>query len=376
MMFKSFFVVRLSTNVKRFLLVKNAVLIFGFLIANTISINAEAQDSLVKGDSFKQVLLKEHLKNPEAVCYSPLGNYLATAGQDKIINLYKLDKEGKPSFLHKLEFHKAPVTTLMFSKDGNFLLSAGKDFKACVWRVDSAELKNVFDIGFQPVNDAGMDASARLIYTVSDDKKLRIFDRVDPKFSREFTLTDVPTAVLLSPNRKNFYVGTLSGRILVLDMSGKETRSFVGHTQKINSLDITPEGTQLLSAGDDKKAIIWNVANGKVSADLTGHKWKVNVARFSAKGLYVATGSNDGEVFLWDTKSSTIIQTFAEVGTNIRCLSFSHDISNLAVASHSKSEPSVIVISTGLRLPSASKPASPQKPNVAKGIPENKAVKK
>lgn len=341
-------------------------LLFLLLFTALFSENLKGQDSLDKSKIIETISLTEHSRNGEAVCYSPVGNYLATAGQDRQIHIYSLDKSGNPQLLHKLAFHQAPITSLSFSKDGMFLLSAGKDFKACVWRVDSALIKNVFDIGFQPVNDAGLDPFGRLVFTVSDDKKLRVFDRVDPKFSREITLTETPTAVVLAPNRKNFYVGTLSGKILVLDMSGKETRVFNVHQQRINTLDITIDGLQLLSAGDDKKAIIWNVSSGKPLFELGGHKWKVNTARFSAKGLYVATGANDGDVYLWDAKTGSLLQTFSEIGTNIRCLSFSYDITRIAIASHFKTTPSITILPTGLSLPAPAKPTQNTKQSVPK----------
>jgi len=304
-------------------------------------------------DSVPFMFLNHHSKNTESVAFAPNGKYFATSGQDKIIKIYKIDSGFLPSFQTEINYHKAAVTKLQFNKDGSFLLSAGKDFQTNIWQVDSTILKHNLQSGFYPVNSAGMDMIPRVVYSVADDNKLRIYDLVDAKRNREVILQENPTSVVLSHNRQNFFVGTKSGKILVLDFFGRQQRVIEAHTGNVNSLDISLDGKLLISAGDDKKAIIWNIASGKVLHELNGHNWKVNVAKFSFRGGYAVTGTNDGFVYIWEIEKGQIVKAFKNVGSNVRDIDFSNDLEKIIVASHDKSKSGIWIYETGIKLPQA-----------------------
>ncbi|MEM9218688.1 MAG: hypothetical protein AAGD25_30645 [Cyanobacteria bacterium P01_F01_bin.150] len=65
-----------------------------------------------------------------SVCFSPDGQYLATAGADKVIKLWR--RNGK--WLRTLKGHQATVKQVCFSPDGQFLISYGSDRTVRVWR--------------------------------------------------------------------------------------------------------------------------------------------------------------------------------------------------------------------------------------------------
>lgn len=304
-------------------------------------------------DSIPFLFLNHHSKNTESVAFAPNGKYFATSGQDKVIKIYKVDSGFLPSFQTDINFHKAAVTKLQFNKDGSYLLSAGKDFQTNIWQVDSTILKHNLQSGFYPINSAGMDMIPRIVYAIADDNKLRIYDLVDSKRNREVILQETPTSVVLSFNRQNFYVGTRSGKILILDFFGRQQRIIDAHTGNINSLDISLDGNLLISAGDDKKAIIWNIASGKAIHELNGHNWKVNVAKFSIKGGLAVTGTNDGFVYLWDIKNGQVVKAFKNVGSNVRDIDFSNDLEKIIVASHQKDKSGIWIFETGVKLPQA-----------------------
>ena len=69
-----------------------------------------------------------------------------------------------------------------------------------------------------------------------------------------------------------------------------------GHTSRIWSVAISPDGTRIASGSIDKTVVLWNAATGVKLHALTGHTHIVLSVAFSPDGLAVASGSNDSTI--------------------------------------------------------------------------------
>ena len=77
-----------------------------------------------------------------------------------------------------------------------------------------------------------------------------------------------------------------------------------GHTMALNQLELSPDGSELLTASDDHTVRLWNVKTGtsRVLEAYSDEAWK---GRFSPSGRYVATSGKEGLVRLWDRTTGT-----------------------------------------------------------------------
>lgn len=94
--------------------------------------------------------------------------------------------------------------------------------------------------------------------------------------------------VMLTPS-----VATASQPILSLDTGG--------HMAVIRSVVFTPDGSQAISAGDDKTIRIWNLATGETARTLRGEisdgaAGKVYALAVSPDGRWLAAGGRFAEV--------------------------------------------------------------------------------
>ena len=99
-------------------------------------------------------------------------------------------------------------------------------------------------------------------------------------------------------------VGLGSGSITILDViTGISTSALSSHTQDINSLAFSLDGTFLVSGSDDETVILWDIQTGGVIKTFHGHTdWVLSVS-ISLDCTTIASGSADYKICLWDAQS-------------------------------------------------------------------------
>jgi WD40 repeat protein len=75
--------------------------------------------------------------------------------------------------------------------------------------------------------------------------------------------------------------------------TGKQVRTFEGHTGSVPGLAFSPDGKRLLTGGHDRTARLWDVATGKEVRKLEGHTDIVSGVGFLPNSRYVVTSSYD-----------------------------------------------------------------------------------
>ncbi len=82
--------------------------------------------------------------------------------------------------------------------------------------------------------------------------------------------------------------------------TGQEVRQLSGHTDSVRSAAYSPDGAQIVTASDDGTARIWDAATGQEVRQLSGHTAWVNSAAYSPDGAQIVTASADGTARIWD----------------------------------------------------------------------------
>ncbi|MFC3559561.1 WD40 repeat domain-containing protein [Pedobacter jamesrossensis] len=157
-----------------------------------------------------------------AIAISPDETEVAFACKDHLIRIYNLSDY---SLKTKLESHSLPVTSLAYHPEGKYLISGGRDAQLKIWNLLNYELLQTIPAHMFTVYDIAFHPTLPYFATSSQDKSIKIWD------SENFKLYKI-----LSLEKGEF-----------------------GHTHSINKIIWSNDGKYLISTGDDRKVIVWEM---------------------------------------------------------------------------------------------------------------------
>jgi WD40 repeat protein len=85
--------------------------------------------------------------------------------------------------------------------------------------------------------------------------------------------------------------------------TGVERLKLVGHTEVVSDCAVSPDGALIVSASWDQTLKVWEAGTGAERFTLVGHGALVNGCAISPDGTFIASASWDGSIKIWDMRS-------------------------------------------------------------------------
>ncbi len=160
---------------------------------------------------------------------------------------------------------------------------------------------------------------------------------IDIRSKKEVSILENPSGglmsvngnVIFSPDAKYviaWYGGEREPVFKLWDVpTGKEIRTFSGHSHFINTAVFTADGGRILSGSMDNTLKLWDTKTGKEIRTFHGHASTINAIDISSDERHVVSGDWGGDIKLWEMDSGREIKTFKGHTNWVQSVLFSPD---------------------------------------------------
>ena len=100
----------------------------------------------------------------------------------------------------------------------------------------------------------------------------------------------------------------VNGKCCLVGPSLAEPMVWIAHAGPANRVEFHPEGSMVVSGGQDSAIRLWEIPELKVICELRGHEKGVTSVRFSPDGSSLLSSANDLTVKFWDLQSQQMIR--------------------------------------------------------------------
>ena len=251
--------------------------------------------------------------------FHPETNLLVAGFSDGIFGLYEM-----PDFnnIHKLSISQNDIDFVTINKSGEWLaFGASKLGQLLVWEWQSESYILKQQGHFDAMNSLVYSPDGQRIITTADDGKIKVWD-IDSGFCI-VTFTEHTSGVTACEFAKKgnvLFTSSLDGSIRAWDLIRyRNFRTFTAPTRlSFSCMSVDPSG-EVVAAGslDSFDIHIWSVQTGQLLDQLSGHEGPVSSLAFSPDGNCLVSGSWDRTARIWNvfdrTQTSEPLQLQADV---------------------------------------------------------------
>jgi WD40 repeat protein len=209
-----------------------------------------------------------------------------------------------------------------YSGDGRFVAASIDNYNhwsypdqhstVLVWEVAGPQ-QPIHTIDFaEGVDSVALSRRGDLLYVRLDDSpRLRAYEVATGRVAASVgvdgflfgtgsgTTDNAADGLEVSPDGATLAVAEADEIVLRDAESLTERARLRGHSGPVRSLQFSPDGTRLASGAEDRKAIVWDLADGSPRDALGGHAGGVNRVAFSPDGATLYTVGDPG-LLMWD----------------------------------------------------------------------------
>lgn len=271
------------------------------------------------GDVVPDAATMQMQANIRAIAFSPDGNHLLAGMQDGNLSIWDLrrppnigDKAGSktappnPRTLSARK-HDKPLNFVSYARQGDVILSAGDDRTANIW-------------------DSNTEAALTTITWPFSDKPEEVGAEAKAQIKKE---SDRGILSLdLSPDGATLLTAGQDHAVRVYDVEERKLLLSLPHKDTVFSARYSPSGHRIVTACRDQLVRIFDAETGvllraigpsqasdalreakSLAKQSDGHRGEVRVAVFSQDGQRLFTAGEDNSVILWDPETGQKIRT-------------------------------------------------------------------
>jgi WD40 repeat protein len=196
------------------------------------------------------------------------------------------------------------------------------------WRIVPGMPTSGYTVAASP--DGSLIASSTALFRVADGAKLMgLFGSPGWVYSAIY-------GAAFSPNGKMLYCVTSGGWLLAIDVNGRKIVETLRIDTTLVSLDISPDGTRLITGEDEGAVRLWSVAPFREEAIIGRHAARVKSVAFAPDMKTAASAGDDKRIALWDVDRRRLRMNIGTHATPVYAIAFSPDGKRLVSGEHDR----------------------------------------
>ncbi|KAH6626884.1 WD40-repeat-containing domain protein [Chaetomium sp. MPI-SDFR-AT-0129] len=297
------------------------------------------EDEMVDESDLKWRIVNRHYfmqnsANVRCAAFHPESNLLVAGFSNGIFGLYEM-----PDFnmIHTLSISQNEIDFVTINKSGEWLaFGASKLGQLLVWEWQSESYILKQQGHFDSMNALVYSPDGQRIVTTADDGKIKVWDIESGFCIVTFTEhTSGITACEFAKKGNVLFTASLDGSIRAWDLVRyRNFRTFTaGERLSFSCMAVDPSG-EVVAAGsiDSFDVHIWSVQTGQLLDRLSGHEGPVSSLAFAPNGGLLVSGSWDRTARIWSIFDRTQTSEPLQLQSDVLDITFRPDSLQIAIS--------------------------------------------
>lgn len=203
------------------------------------------------------------------------------------------------------------ISNIKIAHDASFVVSSDRDSFA-LWNLQNGEPEGFWRIDESTIRDVAVANQGDGILVGRSNGKVLFFEPFTGRRIEFLGHQEKINSVDLSPNGRYALTGSNDYVAYLWDTQTGQVVYRFDHPTRVTKVAIEPQGRYLFTADSQKAARIWDAQTGKEVSNLSFlQRQKIFTAvEFSEDGTKLLTGSPDRHLSLWDVASGELLQSW------------------------------------------------------------------
>lgn len=212
------------------------------------------------------------------------------------------------SYILKQQGHFDAMNALVYSPDGQRIVTAADDGKIKVWDIESGFCIVTFTEHTSGITACEFAKKGNVLFTASLDGSIRAWDLIRYRNFRTFTAPERLSfsCMAVDPSGEVVAAGSIDSFDIHIwsVQTGQLLDRLSGHEGPVSSLAFAPNGGLLVSGSWDKTARIWSIFNRTQTSEPLQLQSDVLDVAFRPDSLQIAISTLDGQLSFWSVSEA------------------------------------------------------------------------